>query len=155
MTFRILIFLSFIAISTFGLKARAADENPINQEEKQMIDALIKKVDAIKLPMEAGILEDYESEGGEGDFLIKMNMEDVQKFEKFRSGVRATLVGHKNNPSAVIFYVKSDLNFYLIPFKGVDKIPEPLKLSKLASRFFRIESNRSGLGVMTTAVGPS
>jgi hypothetical protein len=119
--------------------------------QKETVQLLIAEVDRIKLPLDETKLKEGSTERGEGDFTIRLDNPDLLKNKDLKEGFLAILVGSKEKPAAVLFYIDSVAGEprFLIPFKGVSKMPQKWRLEKLGERLYRVHSNRSRSGTFT------
>lgn len=132
------VFASFLFLTSCGGSARG------NLAVAEM-GKIIKEVDDIKIPIDENILTEQFPESVEGNFVVKFKG-GADQIDVLKQGYRASLVGDRKKPIAIIFFVHSTHEFYLVPFKNVSSMERPRRLTKMADRFYLIESNRSSKG---------
>ncbi|WP_264490663.1 hypothetical protein [Luteolibacter arcticus] len=117
---------------------------------------LVAWVDALKVPVDPKLLGGPQpiGDGGDDEPAIKIDKAFLASDKAFAEGVEASLMGPREKPVAVIFYVQSAIGYHYVPFKGVKEIDRPRRLSKVADRLYRIESNRFTRGVKVEKLLP-
>jgi hypothetical protein len=138
--------LSILAFGLLTLSCGSRSEEPIAKSDMEKI---IKHVDDLKIPIDEKLLTEHFPEAVEGDFLVKFP-DEMGKIDLLKKGYRSSLAGDREHPVAVIFFVDSTGELYLIPFKNVSRLDRPRRLTKLGDRLYRPESNRSSKGVYGT-----
>ncbi|WAC19743.1 hypothetical protein OVA24_21220 [Luteolibacter sp. SL250] len=115
---------------------------------------LVTEVDRIKLPVAAADLsdDDYSMAAVQDEPAFLALTPELRSLPAMKEGVTASLIGPRERPEAMIFYVNSLVGTYYVPFPGVKEVDRPRRLTKLADRLYRIESNRSSQGIQV--IGP-
>ena len=122
---------------------------PAERTTAQDMATIIRTVDDLAIPIDAKLLTEQFPEAVEGDFIVNFAGTGIDNTGLLNKGYRASLVGNKEKPVAIIFY-NPPSEYYLVPFKNVTRLERPRNLTRLGDRFYRIESNRSGKGVKGT-----
>jgi hypothetical protein len=130
----------------------SCDATSGNMIDAATAKAIVAQVDKIIVPIDKRKLKEQYAESVEGDYIVDLGTEDFDKLELIKAGYRASLVGDRTKPVAIIIYINATGSAYLIPFKGVTKLERPRRLTKIADRFYDIESNRSSKGVFSDRV---
>ena len=127
---------------SFFIFACSRPENP--DVASQRHSAVVALIDSLSIPIPEEVLgEDIDGGAVEGKPSIKISGSDTV----FPKGASASLIGTRSKPIAVIFYSVAHVETYYVPFAGVLDVDRPRRLTKLADRVYRLESNRSSLGV--------
>lgn len=117
---------------------------------------LVTEVDRIKLPVAASdVSEDEDRLGAVQDETAFLALSpELKSRPAMKEGVTASLIGPRERPVAMIFYVDSLVATYYVPFPGIKEVDRPRRLTKVADRLYRIESNRSSKGMRVTGPLP-
>jgi hypothetical protein len=138
---RLFVFTIACCLLSFCIFACSKPENPDVALKRH--SAVVALIDSLSIPIPAEILgEDFDGGAVEGETSIKISGSNTV----FPKGVSASFIGTRSKPVAVILYSVADVETYYVPFAGVLDVDRPRRLTKLADRVYRIESNRSSLG---------
>jgi hypothetical protein len=123
--------------------------------EKEAATKLVAYVDALTLPINPTLLgEDFEG-ALQDEPSIRISAATKASHPAFKGGLNASLLGPKERPVAVVFWVGApSIDTYYIPFPGIKEVDRPRRLTKLGDRFYRLESNRSSKGVKVEKLLP-
>lgn len=137
--------LSLATLSLCGITFVSCSKpsTPAAKPKSAKYAALVARIDSVPIPVPDSMLgEDFE--GAVAD-------EPALKFPsppaEFPGGLHSSLLGPQDKPVALLFYGLDEMETYYVPFKGVTQIDRPRRLTRLADRVYRLESNRTSLGV--------
>jgi hypothetical protein len=132
------------ALLLLGLPAQAGQ---VPKEETLCL--MIGEADRLKRPVDPSLLTKHDSERDIDELEVRLDNPELAKNEDLKKGFTVTLLGGAEKPVAMVFYIDSLGQYYLVPFEGVKEIDRERRMVKVADRIYSVLSNRSNQGVFT------